>query len=106
MYSLAKRCVFAYLNTWLINNRLYIRLKLAGFSHILTEFMDAQRRTALIFVTQDVGCALIQHCFKVLCLNKIATVILIVAFKRFQLSIPNTQYWFNTGPLSGTLAQN
>ena len=33
------------------------RLKLAGSSHILTKFMDAQRRTALIFVTQGVGCA-------------------------------------------------
>ena len=30
---------------------------LAGSSHILTKFMDAQRRTALIFVTQGVGCA-------------------------------------------------
>ena len=32
-------------------------LKLAGSSHILTKFMDAQRRTALFFVTQGVGCA-------------------------------------------------
>ena len=40
-----------------IYNTLYFRLKLAGSSHILTKFMDEQRRTALIFVTQDVGCA-------------------------------------------------
>ena len=36
---------------------LYFRRKLAGSSHILTKFMYAQRRTALIFVTQGVGCA-------------------------------------------------
>ena len=36
---------------------LFITLKLAGSSHVLTKFMDAQRRTALIFVTQGVGCA-------------------------------------------------
>ena len=36
---------------------LYIRLKLAGSSHILTKFLDAQRRTALISVTQCVSCA-------------------------------------------------
>ena len=42
-----------------------------------------------------------QHCFNFLCLNRIATVIF-----RFQLFIPNTQYWFNTGPLSATLARN
>ena len=53
----SKRCVLADLNTWLIYNTLYIRLKLAGSSYILTQFMDAQRRTALIFVTHDVGCA-------------------------------------------------
>ena len=29
----------------------------ASSSHILTKFMVAQRRTAIIFVTQDVGCA-------------------------------------------------
>ena len=28
-----------------------------GASHVLTKFMDAQRRTALIFVIQGVGCA-------------------------------------------------
>ena len=38
-------------------NTLYNRLKLAGSSHILTKFMDTQRRTALLFVTQGVGCA-------------------------------------------------
>ena len=43
--------------TWFVYNMLYIRLKLAGSSHILTELMDAQWRTALICVTQDVGCA-------------------------------------------------
>ena len=53
--TVAKRCVFAELYTWFIYNTLYIRLKLAGSSHILTKFMDAQRRTALIFVTQGVG---------------------------------------------------
>ena len=52
-----KRCVLADLYTWFIYNTLYNRLKLAGSSHILTKFMDAQRRTALIFVTQGVGCA-------------------------------------------------
>ena len=55
--AVAKRCVFADLYTWFIYNTLYIRLKLAGSSHILTKFMDAQRHTALFFVTQDVGCA-------------------------------------------------
>ena len=51
---------------------------------------------------RDASPTLKQHWFNVLCLNRIATVILIVAFKRFQLCIPNTQYWFNTGPLSDT----
>ena len=55
--AVAKRCVFADLYTCFIYNRLYNGLKLAGSSHILTKFMDAQRRTALIFVTQGVGCA-------------------------------------------------
>ena len=55
--AMSKRCVFADLYTWFIYNTLYIRLKLAGSSNILTKFMDAQRRTALIFVTQSVGCA-------------------------------------------------
>ena len=49
--AVAKRCVFADLYTWFIYNTLYIRPKLAGSSHILTKFMDAQRRTALIFLT-------------------------------------------------------
>ena len=31
--------------------------EIAGFSHILTKFMDAQRRAALFFVTQGVSCA-------------------------------------------------
>ena len=55
MYSL--RCLFADLYTCFIYNTLYIRLTLAGSSHILTKFMDAQRRTAQMFVTQGVGCA-------------------------------------------------
>ena len=55
--AVAKRCVFADLYTWFIYNTLYNRLKLAGSSHILTKFMDAQRRTALLFVTQGVVCA-------------------------------------------------
>ena len=46
--AVAKRCVFANLYTWFIYNTLYIRLKLAGSSHILTQFMYAQRRTALL----------------------------------------------------------
>ena len=50
MYSLIYTPFFIY-------NTLCDRLKLAGSSHILTKFMDAQRRTALIFVTQGVGCA-------------------------------------------------
>ena len=54
--AVAKRCVFADLYTCFIYNTLYNRLKLAGSSHILTKFMDAQRRTALIFVTQGLGC--------------------------------------------------
>ena len=54
--AVSKRCVFD-IYTWFIYNTLYIRLKLAGFSHILIKFMDAQRRTALIFVTQGMGCA-------------------------------------------------
>ena len=44
--AVAKRCVFADLYTWFIYNTLYIRHKLADSSHILTKFMDAQRRTA------------------------------------------------------------
>ena len=36
---------------------LYIRLKIPCSSHVLTKFMDAQRRTTQIFVTQGVGCA-------------------------------------------------
>ena len=55
--AVAKRCVFADLYTWFIYNTLYIRLKLAGSSHILTKFSDAHRSTALIFVTQGVCCA-------------------------------------------------
>ena len=51
-----ERCVFADLYTWFIYNTLYIRLKLAGSSDILAKFMNAQRRTALTFVTQGVGC--------------------------------------------------
>ena len=54
--AMAKRCVFADLYTWFIYNTLYIRLKTAGSSYILTKFLDAQRRTALFFVTQGVGC--------------------------------------------------
>ena len=53
----AKRCVLADLNTWFIYNTLYIRLKLSGSSHNLTQFMDAQWRTALFFVAEGVGCA-------------------------------------------------
>ena len=56
-YAVAKRCVFADLYNWFIYNTLYIRLKLAGSSHVLTKLMDAQRRTTLIFVTQGVGSA-------------------------------------------------
>ena len=56
--AVAERCVFADLYNCSIYNMLYIRLKLAGSSHILTKVMDAQRRTALFFVTQGVGCAL------------------------------------------------
>ena len=53
----AKRCVLVDLYTWFIYNTLYNRLKLAGSSHMLTKLMDAQGRTALIFVNQGVGCA-------------------------------------------------
>ena len=56
--AVAKRCVFADLYTLFFYNTLYIRLKLGGSSHILTKFMDVQRRTFLFFVTQGVGCAL------------------------------------------------
>ena len=55
--AVAERCVFANLYTCFIYNTLYNRLKLAGSSHILTIFMDAQRRTVIFFVTQGVGCA-------------------------------------------------
>ena len=55
--AVAKRCVFADLYTWFIYNTLYNRLKLTGSSHIPTKLMDAQRRTALLFVTQGVVCA-------------------------------------------------
>ena len=54
---------------------------------------------------RDASPTLKQHWFNVLCLKRIATVILTVAFKRFQLSISNTQYWLNTGQLSATLAR-
>ena len=49
--AVAKLRVLAhlYLYTWFIYNTLYICLKLAGSSHILTKFMDAQRHTALFF---------------------------------------------------------
>ena len=50
--AVATRCVFADLYTWFIYDTLYIRLKLAGSSHVLTKFMDAQRRTAQMFVPQ------------------------------------------------------
>ena len=40
--AVAKRCVFADLYTCFIYNTLFNRLKLAGSSHILTKFMDAQ----------------------------------------------------------------
>ena len=50
---------------------------------------------------RDASPILKQHLLNVLCLNRIASVIL-----KLQLSIPNTQYWFNTGPLTATLAQN
>ena len=52
--AVAKHCVFADLYTWFNYNTLYIRLKLASCSHILTKFMDAQQRTALMFVDQGV----------------------------------------------------
>ena len=55
---------------------------------------------------RDASPTLKQHWFNVLRLKRIATVILFVAFERFQLSIRNTQYWFKTGPPSATLAQN
>ena len=55
--AVAKCCVFADLYTRFIYDTLYIRLKLAGSSYVLTKFMDAQQRTALIFVSQGVGCA-------------------------------------------------
>ena len=55
--AVTKRCVVADLCTSFNYNMLYNGHKLAGSSHILTKFIDAQRRTALIFVTQGVGCA-------------------------------------------------
>ena len=54
--AMSKHCAFADLYTWFIYNTLYIRLKLSGSSHILTKY--AQRRTALYFVSQGLGCAL------------------------------------------------
>ena len=54
--AVAQCCVFADLYTWFIYNTLKNCPKLAGSSHILTKSMDAQRRTALICVTQGVGC--------------------------------------------------
>ena len=53
--AVARRCVFADLYTCFIYNN--NRLKLAGSCDISTKLMDAQRRTALFFVTQGVGCA-------------------------------------------------
>ena len=55
--AVAKRCVFADLYARFIHETLYICPELAGSSHILTKLMDAQRRTALYFVTQGVDCA-------------------------------------------------
>ena len=49
--AVAERCEFVVLYTWFIYDTLYIRLKLAGSSHVLKKFMDAQRLTAQIFVT-------------------------------------------------------
>ena len=60
--AVAKRCAFAHLYTWFINNTLFSRLELAGSSHILTQFVEAQRSSALIFVTQGVGCASCRLC--------------------------------------------
>ena len=53
--AVAKRCVFTDLYTYFIYNTLYNRLKLADCSHILTKFIDAQRRTAQIFVSEGSG---------------------------------------------------
>ena len=50
--AVSERCVFADLYTWFFYDTLYICLK-----HFLTKSMDAQRRTALICVTQGVGSA-------------------------------------------------
>ena len=47
--AIVQRCVFAGLCTWFIYNMLYILFKLLSSSHILTKFMDAQRRTSLFF---------------------------------------------------------
>ena len=46
--AVAKRCLFADLYSCFICSTLHIRLKLAGSSHILTKFVDAQRRTDLL----------------------------------------------------------
>ena len=59
--AVVKRRVFADLYTRFIYDTLYIRLKLAGSSHILTKFMNAQRHTALIFFTQGMGFALYMY---------------------------------------------
>ena len=63
--------------------------------HTLTSML-----TSCCIIIFDASPTWKQHGFNIyLCLNRIATVIL-----RFQLSIPNTQYWFNTN--SATLARN
>ena len=54
--AVAKRCVFVDIYTWLFYDMLYIHLKFAGSSHVLTKIMDAERRTAQNIVTQGVGC--------------------------------------------------
>ena len=60
--AVAKRCVLADLYTWFIYNTLYIRLKLAGSSHIFTKFMDAQRRTALFIFNSRRGLCVVYVC--------------------------------------------
>ena len=83
--AVAKRCVFADWYTWFIYNMLYNRLKLAGSSHnIMTKFMDVQRLTALICVTQYVCCA---SCM----------------FRKHETL---TQCWVDVGPPSTTSAQH
>ena len=77
---------FALLNSLDINLLVkWNRIQSAQYTYWLVSLL-----TQCCITIRDDSPTFNQHWFNVLCLNRIATVILIVAFKRFQLSIPIT----------------